>query len=164
MKREHGPTAGHAFPPIPTVPRQGGRRGKPVQKYMSQYLVGGYEGRGRGKHPSKGQDVSHRLSPGATICSLYAGLAVQPPSIHRESHLRTVRRTWSTACAQYCPLPWARWRLGLAGWGRWSYDPTAYRRWKPCASIPLGTERLQNTVRTVTLGVLSPMTMTEDIP
>src|SRR5712664_3209003 len=32
-------TLGHPFPPIPTFPRQGGRRGKPVQKFMSQYLV-----------------------------------------------------------------------------------------------------------------------------
>ncbi len=31
-------TLGHPFPPIPTFPRQGGRRGKPVQKFMSQYL------------------------------------------------------------------------------------------------------------------------------
>src|SRR5712691_6639336 len=32
-------TLGHPFPPIPTFPRQGGRRGKPVQKFMSQYLA-----------------------------------------------------------------------------------------------------------------------------
>ena len=31
-------TLGHSFPPIPTFPHQGGRRGKPVQKFMSQYL------------------------------------------------------------------------------------------------------------------------------
>ena len=38
VKRWRDPIAGHAFPPIPTFPREGGRRGKPVQKYMSQYL------------------------------------------------------------------------------------------------------------------------------
>src|SRR5437879_801722 len=39
VKRGRGPHARPLLPPIPTFPRQGGRSGKPVQKFMSQYLA-----------------------------------------------------------------------------------------------------------------------------
>jgi hypothetical protein len=98
-------------------------RGNPA--CIGEPLVGGYKGRGRGKHPSKRQYVSHRVSPCVTICSLRrascpacfdapgkppsrSGVRGSPHSITRRRHCtpRARRQFWRTVRAGASSQSW----------------------------------------------------------